>query len=84
MTVEEDDVTRDHMPTGAPEKTGPHYSQGRYVPAPFVWEKLSLEQQQEMRRRQRSRSIITALCLGALVVQIFAIALTKIANGTMQ
>lgn len=42
------------------------------------------DQQNEIQRRQRSRSIVMALCLGALVILIFAIALTKIANGTMQ
>ena len=45
---------------------------------------MTPEQQAEIQKRQRSRSVVMALCLGALVVLIFAIALTKIANGTMQ
>jgi len=44
---------------------------------------MTPDQQREIQKRQRSRSIVMALVLGALAVLIFAVALSKIANGTM-
>jgi hypothetical protein len=44
---------------------------------------MTPEQQREIQKRQRSRSIVMALVLGALVVLIFGVALSKIASGTM-
>jgi uncharacterized membrane protein affecting hemolysin expression len=44
---------------------------------------MTPEQQQEVQKRQRGRAIVMALCLGLLVVLIFGIAWSKIANGTM-
>ena len=42
---------------------------------------MTPEEQDLVRRRQRSRAIVTALLLGALVILIFAIAITKIRQG---
>jgi hypothetical protein len=44
---------------------------------------MTPEQQQEIQRRQRSRSIVMALVLGALVILFFGISWAKIAQGTM-
>lgn len=44
---------------------------------------MTPEQQQEIQKRQRSRSIMMALVLGALVILFFGISLAKIAQGTM-
>jgi hypothetical protein len=41
---------------------------------------MTPEQQKQIQARQRSRSIITALGLGALVVLFFGIAIAKIAG----
>lgn len=38
---------------------------------------LPPEKQAEIRRRQRSRSIVTALVLGALVILFYAISIAK-------
>lgn len=42
---------------------------------------MTPEQQQEIQRRQRSRSIVMALVLFALVVLFFGIGIAKIAGG---
>ncbi len=44
---------------------------------------MTPEQQQEVQKRQRSRAIVMAWVLGALVVLFFAITVAKIAQGTM-
>lgn len=44
---------------------------------------MTPEQQQEIQKRQRSRSIVMALVLGALAILFFGIAWAKIAQGTM-
>jgi len=44
---------------------------------------MTPEQQQEIQKRQRSRSIVMALVLGAMVVLFFAVAWAKIAQGSM-
>jgi hypothetical protein len=44
---------------------------------------MTPEQQREIQKRQRARSIVTALGLGALVVLFFAITWAKISNGAM-
>ncbi|HEY1124415.1 MAG TPA: hypothetical protein VGE65_02190 [Sphingobium sp.] len=44
---------------------------------------MTPEQQQEIQKRQRSRSIVMALVLGAFVILFFAVAWAKIAQGTM-
>jgi hypothetical protein len=41
---------------------------------------MSPEEEKLIRQRQRSRSIITALLLGALVILFFAITMAKIAG----
>ena len=43
--------------------------------------RFSDAEQELIRRRQRSRAIVLALLLGALVVLIFAISIAKIRNG---
>ena len=53
------------------------YSQGRWVPPPFVWEKHSAAENEEIRRRQRSRALVTALALGALVILFFFISIAR-------
>lgn len=42
---------------------------------------MTPDEQELIRRRQRSRAIVTALLLGALVILIFGIAITKIRQG---
>ncbi|WP_267394745.1 MULTISPECIES: hypothetical protein [unclassified Sphingomonas] len=42
---------------------------------------MTPDEQDLVRRRQRSRAIVTALLLGALVILIFGIAITKIRQG---
>lgn len=42
---------------------------------------MTPEQQRQIQARQRSRSIITALVLGAMVILFFAIAIAKIGGG---
>lgn len=44
---------------------------------------MTPEQQRQIEKRQRTRSIITALILGAMVLLFFFIALSKMAGGTM-
>ncbi len=44
---------------------------------------MTPEQQQEIQKRQRSRAVMMALVLGALVVLFFGISWAKIAQGTM-
>jgi len=44
---------------------------------------MTPEQQQEIQKRQRSRSIVMALVLGAMVILFFAVAWAKIAQGSM-
>lgn len=44
---------------------------------------MTPEQQREIQKRQRSRSIVMALVLGAMVILFFAVAWAKIAQGTM-
>lgn len=44
---------------------------------------MTPEQQQEIQKRQRSRSIVLALVLGAMVLLFFAVAWAKIAQGSM-
>jgi hypothetical protein len=51
-------------------------------PAPFEWEKHTAEENELIRRRQRSRARITALLLGALVILFFFISIEKIRSGT--
>lgn len=74
---------RGHVPAGTPEEPGPQptISQGQPVPAPFVWEQLTPEQQREFDRRKASRAVATAIVLGALVVLIFALSIAKIHAG---
>jgi hypothetical protein len=83
MMPENDDVMRGHIPAGSPKEPGPQptVSQGRYVPAPFVWEQLSPEQRVLLGQRQRSRSIVMASLLGLFVILVFAIAIAKIRAG---
>jgi len=38
------------------------------------------EQQAEVRRRQRSRSLVTALALGVFAILLFAITIVRIGN----
>ena len=42
---------------------------------------MTPEEQELVRRRQKSRALVMALLLGAFVILIFAIALTKIRQG---
>ncbi len=42
---------------------------------------MTPEEQDLIRRRQRSRSIVLGLLLGALVLLVFAITITKIREG---
>jgi hypothetical protein len=44
---------------------------------------MTPEQQQEIQKRQRSRSIMMALVQGALGILFFGISWAKIAQGTM-
>ena len=39
--------------------------------------KFTPEEQAEVRRRQRSRSIVTALAIGAFVILVYAISIAK-------
>jgi hypothetical protein len=67
-----------NQPDDAPRSS---VSQGRYVPPPFVWEKHTDAENQAIRKRQRSRSIVMALLLGAFVVLMFGISIAKIKAG---
>ncbi|MGR6329129.1 hypothetical protein ACU5AX_08695 [Sphingomonas sp. XXL09] len=42
---------------------------------------MTPDDQDLIRRRQKSRAIVTAVLLGAFVILVFAIALTKIRQG---
>ena len=44
---------------------------------------MTPEQQQEIQKRQRGRSIVMALVLGAMAILFFAVAWAEIAQGTM-
>ena len=50
------------------------------VPPP-VWQKPTEAQNEAIRKRQRSRSIVMALLLGAFVVLMFGISIAKIKAG---
>lgn len=45
------------------------------------WQKPGAEQSEAIRKRQRSRSIVMALLLGAFVVLMFGISIAKIKAG---
>jgi hypothetical protein len=42
---------------------------------------MTPEEQKQIQARQRSRSIVTGLLLGALVILFYAIAIAKISGG---
>ena len=48
---------------------------------PSAWEKPGAVQSEAIRKRQRSRSIVMALLLGAFVVLMFGISIAKIKAG---
>ena len=43
---------------------------------------MTNEEEKLIRARQRSRALVTALCLGGLVVLFYAITLVKIGSGS--
>jgi hypothetical protein len=53
------------------------YSQGRWVPPPFKWPKMSDGELQVVRKRQRERARVMAILLGAFVVLMFFITIAK-------
>ena len=48
---------------------------------PSPWQKPTEAQEEAVRKRQRSRSIVMALLLGAFVVLMFGISIAKIKAG---
>ncbi len=65
-----------HDPLPKDKKRG-STSQRRFVPPDYVPLPLTAEQEAEIRRRQRARSIATALILFALVALFYAISIAK-------
>jgi hypothetical protein len=65
-----------------PSKPLPERGRKMPGPAPFEWEKHTAEENEIIRRRQRSRARVTALLLGALVILFFFISIEKIRSGT--
>lgn len=66
--------------SGRPDDTDPakgSWSQGRWVPPPFVPEPHTPEQLALIRRRQRSRAVVTAIILFALVILFYGISIAK-------
>jgi hypothetical protein len=53
------------------------YSQGRWVPPVYRWPDLKDGELDVIRKRQRTRALITALLLGAFVVLMFFITIAK-------
>lgn len=49
--------------------------------SPSPWQKPGAAQSEAIRKRQRSRSIVMALLLGAFVVLMFGISIAKIKAG---
>jgi len=49
--------------------------------SPSPWQKPGTAQSEAIRKRQRSRSIVMALLLGAFVVLMFGISIAKIKAG---
>ena len=60
----------------------PYQDRNTAGPPPFVWEKHTAEENDLIRRRQRSRARVTALLLAALVILFFFISIAKIRSGT--
>ncbi|GAA0307703.1 hypothetical protein GCM10009087_17140 [Sphingomonas oligophenolica] len=48
---------------------------------PSIWQKPTEAENDAIRKRQRSRSIVMALLLGAFVVLMFGISIAKIKGG---
>lgn len=56
------------------------WSQGRWVPPPFVAAPHTPEQLALIRRRQRSRAVATAIILFALVILFYGISIAKMVH----